>query len=110
MEGRTPILELYIKLHDLGIPLTVKILEELKYRYRTMSINYQNVYARLEVPVYGLGKKRKSLESRILGSKYLRYDFRYIQGGPEILEHVLFGENKIQMTKSELKKKIICLA
>jgi hypothetical protein len=111
LEGRKKITELFIGMYDLGIPLNSIILAELSKRYGpeiTKIIDYHKVYARFEVSIEELGKKRKSLESRLLCSEYLRYDFRYVQEGSRIME-LVFGENKIQMTKSKLKKKIICL-
>jgi hypothetical protein len=110
-EDRKSISELFIGLHDLGIPINLIVKEELKKRYGTEileTMDIRKVYARFEVSMEGLGKKRKSLESRLLCSEYLRYDFRYIQEGSRMMD-LLFGETKVLMERKKLKKKIICL-
>ena len=93
--------EVITNLSSLGFSVNPEIEKELYHRYGSIKINPLNVYVRFLFDCPYVGRKRKSMENKLLGSNPVK-TFIYIISGPRIVEYTL-GNNKKLMDRNKLR-------
>ena len=94
--------EVITNLSSLGFSVNPEIEKELYNRYgKDIKINPLNVYVRFLFYCPYVGRKRKSMENKLLGSNPVK-TFIYIISGPRMVEYTL-GNNKKLMDRNKLR-------